>query len=160
LYSDAGKINVRLLITEDRFVHDPNLVSDNEWFYESRLPRLPYMSPKFTSGTRLSGPNHHSSWRHFDVGFLAVFYVQSTSWTSSGDSTHAHYFGLAAPYWCLTILFSLLPVLKCRRMAIARKRRMWQRDGRCVHCGYDIRVTPDRCPECGKIPARPSIAAI
>src|SRR5207247_695086 len=36
---------------------------------------------------------------------------------------------------------------------VLNRRRHRSAHGFCVQCGYDLRATPNRCPECGAVPA-------
>ena len=50
-------------------------------------------------------------------------------------------------------LLYLLPIsaLALRTNKALRKRKL-KGDGCCTFCGYDLRATPHRCPECGAVP--------
>jgi hypothetical protein len=60
---------------------------------------------------------------------------------------------LKIPFWPLIIIFSLFPLIRfSRKYRRHRKRRRDLASGLCLICGYDMRATPDRCPECGTAP--------
>jgi predicted RNA-binding Zn-ribbon protein involved in translation (DUF1610 family) len=46
-------------------------------------------------------------------------------------------------------LFGTLPLVR-----LLAARRFRPAIGHCTACNYDLRATPDRCPECGTIAAR------
>jgi hypothetical protein len=51
----------------------------------------------------------------------------------------------AAPVVAASIVFAS-GVILARRWASRRRRAL---EGRCRRCGYDLRASIDRCPECG-----------
>jgi hypothetical protein len=97
--------------------------------------RLPGISWRFTNGGR-------SVWRSTMpvstrpsfpppvVGTISYFIPRRDVWVSD---------------WAVVLLFALTPAAATLRWVVARRSRI----GECSNCGYDLRATPDRCPECG-----------
>ena len=55
---------------------------------------------------------------------------------------------VAIPFWFLFVLFGAMPARAIVRRV--RERRFLCAD-RCKQCGYDLRASPQRCPECGTL---------
>ena len=60
------------------------------------------------------------------------------------------------PYWFLAATTGVAPAVTSRRLLASRTRA---RRGHCPSCGYDLRATPERCPECGMVFAEASSSA-
>jgi hypothetical protein len=68
---------------------------------------------------------------------------------------------IAVPWWSLAAVSAILPALWYLRYRGRRLIRQRAAAGRCVNCGYDLRGSPDRCPECGTLatPQRAKVKA-
>lgn len=74
----------------------------------------------------------------------------SYSWASPGRRRIGREYELA--YWLPATILAL-PVLVSSWRRLRHRRRFQEHDGLCSRCGYDLRATPNRCPECGTVVA-------
>ena len=86
----------------------------------------------------------HESWVWYGFGFDR----SSETVKNNGPKYTNYYWAISLPLWLLAIVFGIWPWMRWR--ARRRKRRRLA-VGLCPRCGYDLRATPDRCPECGRI---------
>jgi hypothetical protein len=74
-------------------------------------------------------------WEHFGSALVVRWSAGETHWIT-----------LEAPLFAVAALFALAPSYGVWRRWRDRRRRD---AAKCITCGYDLRATPDRCPECG-----------
>jgi hypothetical protein len=58
--------------------------------------------------------------------------------------------------WLLAVLTLAVPLAWGAAWRLSSIRRRKIRSRLCLVCGYDLRSTPDRCPECGTSPSKPT----
>jgi hypothetical protein len=104
--------------------HRAKMPSGLRW-YSTPVPRLAERSWGFL-------------WTH-DTG------ARLTSWSSAQVYADEWQFGL--PWWLFAVATAILPFARC---AVCLRRLRQRKPGCCRACGYDLRATPDRCPECGR----------
>jgi hypothetical protein len=63
------------------------------------------------------------------------------------------------PYGVAVAMTFVLPIVWCARSMYRKwSQRALRLIGHCVQCGYDLRATPQRCPECGAVSPAKDVA--
>jgi hypothetical protein len=69
---------------------------------------------------------------------------------------------IVVSFWLITCALAVAPAITAARLIarVTRRRRRLTR-GQCLDCGFDLRASTDRCPECGHpIPATTAAAGV
>jgi hypothetical protein len=94
-----------------------------------------YVAPRYDTGSRAS---------RFRLGIINMDHYagEGNLTVVEGD----RYLELELPHWASVAATGALPTW-FTLLYVRRKRR--RTSGSCRACGYDLRASPDRCPECG-----------
>lgn len=102
---------------------------------------------------RSSSPAKDSFWRDLGFGYDSHSRPLSGILRFLNPRALEHATVYTAPNWLFVLVFAVLPAIALVHGVGKRMRRRRVREGHCEQCGYDLRATPNRCPECGAVPS-------
>src|SRR5258706_7339698 len=70
-------------------------------------------------------------------------------WSMDMRTSSGPFFRTIIPYWPLILIFAVIPLDALIQLVRAWLFHRCHRIGICGKCGYDLRESKDRCPECG-----------
>jgi hypothetical protein len=99
------------------------------------------MRPRFTLWFEgLSSPQNYSMF----IQALSLLFGATVLWIALSI-----FLSMLGGPLVILLAITLVVTFLLRRRRLNQKER-WINEGRCAACGYDLRATPDRCPECGR----------
>ncbi len=148
LVSSSGGIRIYLKSNEVYYTEYPEdfigIAADLDYPPGVRVAR----ESEPTDGYPLSWAVHQRGELRSQEPAQYVFHVGANAGDNAGP-WHYHDSWVVFPYWSLvvtTLPFSFWYAVRKRRRWVRRRRA---RRGLCLRCGYDLRASTDRCPECG-----------
>jgi hypothetical protein len=138
-----------------RLVHVDVDVGDSRWFWVTLPPRGGLPDKPFWMYQVSFGPTKRSE-------FAGVVFVRGTGTLVESNSSSIHHPPLKPPAnpsslwtlefpWFYALLLTGVPPIVIFTLEWRHTRLVQIRlaTGLCLHCGYDLRASPGRCPECG-----------
>jgi hypothetical protein len=78
-------------------------------------------------------------------GVGRLYVAKPAGWTQS-------FRAVWVPHWFFVLLFAAMPA---RKLYLSHRSWLRRRRGLCGACGYDMRGSPEKCPECGRLKPAP-----
>jgi hypothetical protein len=105
-----------------------------------------------------ANPKSLRAWhRGFDLNPVAGFAFKRVDYGRLSHLTlNGVHWAVAVPYRGVAAAFGLIPAAWLIRFCRRLHHKRWRWLGVCRNCGYDLRASPERCPECGTIPTHVS----